>query len=123
MVKAFILTPRGDFCIATFTNMDHKRIVKEMRMVAQARGYPIEIQWPHTNKPTVVSHRSNEELQLQRTLRHVKEEIWRLEKCKKGTVKKVSKNKLNQDIKQRKSEKRRIERKIRKLAGDTHFHD
>lgn len=123
MVKAFILTPRGDFCIATFTKMDHKRIVQEMRMVAQARGYPIEIQWPHTSKPTVVSHRSNEELKLQRNLRHVKEEIWRLEKCLSGAVKKVSRTKLKTDIKQRKSEKRRLERTIRKLAGETQFHD
>ena len=86
-------------------------------MVAQARGYPIEIQWPHTDKPTVVSHRSDEYLRLQRDLRHVKEELWRLEKCRKGIVKKLSKNKLKREIKQRKSEIRRMERNMRRLAN------
>lgn len=116
MVKAFILTPRGNFCIATFTKLDRQKIVEEMRMVAKARGYPIEIQWTHTRKPTIISHRSDEYLHTQRNLRNVKEELWRLQQCLKGVVKKTSRTKLKRDIKKRKAEIRRLERKLRKSA-------
>ena len=117
MIQAFILTPRGNFCIGTFTRSDRQQIIDEMRMVAQHRGYPIEIRWDNYSKPTIVSHRSKEHLHLITHLRNLKEALHRLQKCKGGVVKKSSKTKLKTDINQTKSEIRRVERQIRKHEG------
>lgn len=117
MIQAFILTPRGHFYIGTFQHMDRQQILDEMRMVAQHRGYPIEIQWGTHTSPTIVSHRSTEELESKRTLRGLKEELWRLQKCTDGVVKRASRTKLKRDIKRVKGEIRRIERQLRKSAS------
>ena len=117
MIQAFILTPRGNFYIGTFHQLDRQQILDEMRMVAQHRGYPIEIQWGNHTKPTIVSHRTQEHRRLITNLQQHKETLWRLQKCAGGVVKKASKTKLKRDINRTKSEIRRIERQLRKAGS------
>ena len=112
-IKCFILTPKGDYCIATFEGERHDHIKDSMRTVAQHRGFPIEIQWSHTAKRTYISAKSLEELQDINDLK-LQKSIFEVAKRELTGVKlKASKTKLKTRIKKIKSEIRRLERKIR----------
>ena len=112
--KVFILTPRGNFCIATFTNVPHAYIMEQMTEVAQARGYPLEIQWPHTSKRTYISSKNRRVRDLQNKLKNLRDALSRTQTCYKGAVKRQSRKGLKKQIGQLKAEIRRVKRNLRK---------
>ena len=117
-IKCFILTPKGDYCIATFEGEPHDTIQSKMRQVAQQRGYPIEIQWIHTTKHTYISSKSLEELHDMNNLKMQQNLFETAQREMTGVKLKSSKTKLKTRIKKIKSEIRRLERKLRQRSKD-----
>lgn len=89
-----------------------------MRQVAQQRGYPIEIQWIHTEKRTYISSKSTQELHDMNNLKMQQSLFDTAQRELTGVKKKSSKTKLKTRIKQIKSEIRRLERKLRQRSKD-----
>lgn len=117
-VKAFILTPRGDFCIAVFTDRSHEYIVEAMSEVAEARGYPIEIQWPHNPKRTYISSVPPKIRNLRNKLKSLQDALKYAKLSLKSAVKRTSKKNVKRQITGIRNEIRRVRRNLRK-AGDT----
>ena len=114
--KVFILTPRGNYCIGTFTGTSHDYIVETMRMVAQNRGHAIEIQWPHTTVPTYISSKPHNVRRLQTKLDNLQNALNREQTCLAGATKRRSRKQLKKQISQLKTEIRRVVRLLRKAG-------
>ena len=114
--KAFILTPKGNYCIGTFTGTSHDYIMDALREVAQNRGYPIEIQWPHTKVPTYISAKPERIRKLEGKLKNLKSALAREIGCLGGAMKRRSRKQLKKQISQLKTEIRRVERNLRKAG-------
>ena len=114
--KAFIISPRGQFCIAVYRRMPPNAIKDELRMVAQNLGYPICIEWANPDwKDTIISHRSEEELEIRKQIRYAELAIEQLEEKFSTTIQRQPRITIKREIKRWKSEIRRLNRQCKKL--------
>ena len=118
MNKMFIMSPRGEFCIATYTRMPPHQIVERARMTAQARGYPIRIEWANPEwDDQIISHRSDELLALRQKAKNIENSLQDLNRNLKATVLKSSRQKVLRQIRKAKKELRRIRKLIASKEG------
>lgn len=111
LTKAWLMSDGKDYCIATYEKMPAKSIIAEMRCVARNRGYPVMIEWGDPNcEPYICSHRTDEHLKLRRRIERVKMDIQKRQIALSVTVNKKKKRVLRKELKQMKSELRRIQR-------------
>ena len=115
ITKMFIISPRGEFCIGTYQRMPPHRIIEEARMCAQARGYPMRIEWAHPDwDDLIVSHRSDELLALRQKAKQVAATLEDYERNLGATTRKSSRQKVLRQIRRTKKELRRIRKLIAK---------
>lgn len=115
MIKSFVISPRGEMCNGTYEKMSDSAIIAECSMVAKNIGYPIRIEWGDNRRDYVCTHRSEEELDLRKQIRHAESSVQLQTSILASTQSRQSRAKVKKKLNRYRKELRRLTKKYDEL--------